>query len=61
MKNFEKIKEMSIEELALVMGCPADIDDDFEYPPGCAVWHPDTTSPVSCCSCIKSWLEQEAD
>ena len=61
MKNFEKIKEMSVEELAFAMGCPADTDDNFDYPSGCVVMHPDTTNPISCIGCIKEWLEQETE
>lgn len=60
MKNFEKVRQMSIEELAFAMGCPVDIDDDFEYPSGCQIEHPGTTNPISCINCTKTWLEAEA-
>lgn len=52
---------MSVEELAFAMGCPADTDDNFDYPSGCVVMHPDTTNPISCIGCIKEWLEQETE
>jgi hypothetical protein len=54
MTNYEQIKNMSIEEMAVTIMCPNDISmteadikcDDYNY---------------NCCKCIQKWLRQEAE
>lgn len=52
MTNYEKIKQMSVEEMANIMPCPygADyidcVDGDF---------------PTDCITCTKDWLLKEAE
>ena len=46
MTNYEKIKQMSIDEMAYTIMCPYNTDADL-----CNV--------VDCIKCTKQWLEQE--
>lgn len=47
MTNFEKIKNMSIDEMAQIVQCP---EDDEEC-----------RNDISCIDCCKKWLESEVD
>ena len=51
--NFEKIKNMSINELALFYPCPYDTDNDRD---GSICEKND-----DCIGCTKRWLESEAE
>lgn len=48
MTNYEKIKQMSIEEMAYTIMCPYGTDDDI-------------CNGNDCINCTKEWLEQEAE
>ena len=53
MKNHERIRNMSIEDLALVIMCPEDskrTDSDLFCP-----------STVNCYKCVLEWLQKEED
>ena len=50
MKNFEKIKEMSLAELAEVIMCPYDIPCDIPCGLG-----------TGCIKCCEEWLMEEAE
>ncbi len=47
--NADRIREMSIEELAVIIMCPHDVDPD------CCV------ESKGCVECCKKWLESEAE
>lgn len=47
MTNYEKIKQMSIDEMAYSIMCPYDTD-------------PDMCGKNDCIKCTKEWLEEEA-
>ncbi len=52
MTNFGKIKNMSIEDMAMIIMCPYDgVADKGECP----------ESYKNCVQCCKDWLEREAD
>ena len=55
MTNFEKIKQMSVEELALMLMCPAEYDTDFNKKSKCK------GSFSNCYNCTLNWLESEAE
>lgn len=48
MTNYEKIKQMSIEEMAYTIMCPYDTE-------------PDMCNNDNCIKCTKAWLESEAE
>lgn len=52
MTNFEKIKQMSVEEIAKFLICPEEYDLNFK---GC-----EGEYDRNCNECVKIWLEQEA-
>lgn len=47
--NADKIREMSIEELAEIIMCPYDSEPEYCVGPG------------NCMGCCKKWLESEAE
>lgn len=49
--NFEKIKAMSIDELAVFYPCPYDFDYETEG----------LCKKPDCIACTKQWLESEAE
>ena len=51
MTNYDRIKSMSIEEMAVSLMCPADIDETFKKPKDC--------SCRNCSACTLEWLESE--
>lgn len=48
MTNYEKIKQMSVEEMAFMLMCPYDAD-------------PDKCNKINCIKCTKQWLESEVE
>ena len=48
MTNYERIKQMSIEEMAYTIMCPYETD-------------PDICNEYDCIKCTKEWLEMEVD
>ena len=46
MTNYDRVKQMSIEEMAYTLDCPYGTD-------------PDICNEDDCIKCIKEWLEQE--
>lgn len=56
MTNFEKIKQMSIDEMALTLMCPAEYDFSFNKLSKC-----NGESDKNCLKCTKHWLESEAE
>ena len=55
MTNFEKIKQMSVEDMALMLMCPAEYDTDFNKQSKC------NGSFSNCYNCTLHWLESEAE
>lgn len=53
MTNYERIKSMSVEEMAEEMPCPYLNDPHGECKYG---WH---TQELTCKECAKQWLERE--
>lgn len=53
MTNYEKIKQMSVEEMALLLMCPAEYDLSFKDCEG--------EYNKNCNGCVKEWLEQEVE
>lgn len=51
--NLEKIKNMSIDELALFYPCPYSTDDEIDGT--------DCKKYGDCIACTKHWLESEAE
>ena len=51
MTNYERIKNMSLEEMAISLMCPADIDELFEKGENCG--------GKNCVSCTFEWLKAE--
>lgn len=49
--NYDRIRNMSIEEMVVSLMCPADIDCKFEKPDDC--------KEENCCKCTLEWLESE--
>lgn len=49
--NYDRIRNMSIEEMAVLLMCPAEIDCTFEKPDNC--------KEKNCCKCTLEWLESE--
>lgn len=49
MRNYDKIKQMSLEELAECI-CRRDFEDDGRY----------CTDEIDCAECTKEWLKEEA-
>lgn len=47
MTNYEKVKQMSIDEMAYTLMCPYDADGD--------------TCVDNCIECTRQWLEKEAE
>lgn len=56
MTNFEKIKSMTIEEIAHMLMCPAEYDLVFNKTIRC---HGEFNR--DCDTCTKHWLESEAE
>lgn len=54
MTNFDKIKKMSMDEIAMAIMCPYELLE-FKVKP-CTV-----ASISSCYKCILNWLEHEAE
>ncbi len=54
--NFEKIKSMSIDEMARLLMCPAEYDLDFNKKCNC-----NGEMNKDCNACCKQWLESEVD
>lgn len=48
MTNYDRIKQMSIDEMAHTIMCPYDTDANM-------------CNEVDCIKCTKQWLEQEAE
>lgn len=57
MTNFEKIKQMSIDEMARSCSCPYDISGDPPYI-NCEIGE---KFKYNCIDCTKHWLESEVD
>lgn len=53
MTNYELIKNMSIEEMAVTLTCPNDM--------GMAEIECDRTDHCDCAKCTLEWLKQESD
>ena len=53
MTNYEKIKQMSVEEMAFMLMCPAEYDLSFKDCEG--------KYNRNCNECVKEWLEQEVE
>lgn len=53
MTNYELIKNMSIEEMAVTIICPNDM--------GMAEIACDKSDANNCCQCYLDWLNEEAD
>lgn len=52
MTNYEMIKNMSIEEMAVTLMCPNEM--------GMAEIDCDQSDQCNCCKCCLAWLQQEA-
>ena len=52
--NFDRIKAMSVEEMALMLMCPAEYDLSFNKKCGC-----NGEFNRDCNECCKNWLESE--
>lgn len=52
MTNYDRIRNMSIDEMAESLMCPADIDSTFKKPECC--------EGKNCCECTLEWLEGDA-
>lgn len=50
MTNYEKIKQMSVKEMAFMLMCPYNTDPDI-----CIC------NEINCIKCTKEWLESEAE
>ena len=55
MTNFEKIKQISVEDMALMLMCPAEYDTDFNKKSKC------NGSFSNCYNYTLHWLESEAE
>lgn len=53
MTNYERIKNMSLEEMAISLMCPQEIDECFDKG--------ETCDKKNCVSCTLEWLESEVD
>lgn len=53
MTNYEMIKNMSLEEIAVSLMCPADIDCTFNKKDRC--------KRTSCVKCTEEWLKAEVE
>ena len=59
MTNYEKIKAMSMEEMATIIMCPAETDCCFEPPKNCAKYSNAIETDCDCCKCCEKYLESE--
>ena len=53
--NFDKIKSMDVEQLAMMLMCPAEYDAAFNRRSKCTGGFDN-----NCLKCTKEWLESEA-
>lgn len=62
MTNYEKIKQMSIDELAKAMPCPFELDIAVKtsFKGDCELGIGRDVSDFSCLACCKRYLESEA-
>lgn len=51
MTNYEKIRDMSVEEMALTIMCPNEIGGEVKC----------SREERNCCQCTLNWLNSEAD
>lgn len=56
MTNYERIKNMSVEEMAVAIPCPLDIDGFFTRPEKCMCGE-----EYDCVECTKIWLNSEVE
>jgi len=56
MTNYEMIKNMSIEKMAVTLMCPAEYDTGFNKRNKC-----NAEMDKNCCECTLEWLESECD
>lgn len=56
MTNFEKIKNMSVEEMAMALACPAEYDVEFNRNQKC-----NGEMNRNCFKCALEWLESEVE
>lgn len=59
--NYERIKNMSVEEMAAIIMCPAEMDCCFETPKTCAKYSNAIEIDCDCCKCCEKYLESEVD
>ena len=61
MTNYERIKNMSVEEMVEILMCPVEMDCNFKPPTNCAKYSNAIEADCNCCKCCEQWLESEVD
>ena len=61
MTNYERIKNMSVEEMAEILMCPVEMDNNFKPPTNCGKYSNAIETDCDCCKCCEQWLESEVD
>lgn len=56
MTNAEKIRNMTDEDLAMMLMCPAEYDESFNKQCGC-----NGSMDKNCLKCTIAWLQQESE
>ncbi len=56
MTNAEKIRNMTDEDLAMMLMCPAEYDESFNKQCGC-----NGSMDKNCLKCTIAWLHQESE
>lgn len=53
MTNYDRIKAMSVEEMAEIIMCPAEVDCCFKPPTSCAKYSNAIETDCDCCKCCE--------
>lgn len=61
MTNYERIKAMSIKDMAAIIMCPTEMDYYFEPPTSCAEYSNGIETDCDCCKCCEKYLENEVE
>lgn len=61
MTNYERIKNMSVEEMAEILMCPVEMDNNFKPPTNCGKYSNAIETDCDCYKCCEQWLESEVD
>lgn len=59
MTNYDRIKAMSVDEMAAIIMYPAEMDYCFTPPTNCAKYSNAIETDCVCCKCCEKYLESE--